>query len=67
MSRPRGARTGEEKPASITIRENRSIAAGVDAETSKLTLDASWQSLDADFAFVAACNLGGERMAPEQI
>ena len=45
----------------------RRIASGADPEESQHTLDASWLGLDDDFAFVAACNLGGERMAPERI
>jgi HD-GYP domain-containing protein (c-di-GMP phosphodiesterase class II) len=45
----------------------RRIASGADPKTSQQSLDASWSRLDDDFAFVAACNLGGERMAPEQI
>ena len=45
----------------------RRIASGADPETSQQSLDASWSRLDDDFAFVAACNLGGERMAPERI
>ena len=45
----------------------RRIASGADPEASQQTLTASWGSLDDDFAFVASCNLGGERMAPERI
>jgi HD-GYP domain-containing protein (c-di-GMP phosphodiesterase class II) len=45
----------------------RRIASGADPEASQQSLDASWSRLDDDFAFVAACNLGGERMAPERI
>lgn len=43
------------------------LASGADPEASQQTLQASWRSLDDDFAFVASCNLGGERMAPERI
>ena len=45
----------------------RRIASGAEPEASQQTLQASWRNLDDDFAFVAACNLGGERMAPERI
>jgi hypothetical protein len=45
----------------------RRIAAGADAETSQQRLDGSWRSLDDDFAFVAACNQGGEAMTAAQI
>lgn len=45
----------------------RRIASGAAPETSQQSLDASWSRLDDDFAFVATCNLGGERMAPERI
>ena len=43
------------------------LASGADPGGSQQTLQASWRSLDDDFAFVASCNLGGERMAPERI
>jgi HD-GYP domain-containing protein (c-di-GMP phosphodiesterase class II) len=43
------------------------LVSGADPEASQQTLQASWRSLDDDFAFVASCNLGGERMAPERI
>ena len=45
----------------------RRIATGSDPEASQHTLQECWRSLDDDFAFVADCNLGGERMAPERI
>lgn len=45
----------------------RRIASGADPGASHQTLNANWRSLDDDFAFVASCNLGGERMAPERI
>ena len=45
----------------------RRIASGADPEASQQALNANWRSLDDDFAFVASCNLGGERMAPERI
>ena len=45
----------------------RRIAAGADAGASQQRLEGSWRSLDDDFAFVAACNQGGEAMTADQI
>ena len=42
-------------------------AAGGDELALKRTLAADLAALDADFAFVAECNMGGEFMAPEKI
>jgi HD-GYP domain-containing protein (c-di-GMP phosphodiesterase class II) len=38
-----------------------------DPETLKQGLDATLAQIDADFAFVAECNAGGEFMAPERV
>lgn len=43
----------------------RARAEGGDAAALQAQLEAQWAELDADFAFVAACNQGGEAMAPE--
>lgn len=43
------------------------IAGGAEREASLAELDALWRTLDDEFAFVAACNEGGEYMAPERI
>ena len=45
----------------------RRIAAGGDRAALQAELEAQWKQLDADFAFVASCNEGGEFMAPERI
>ena len=45
----------------------RSVAAGGDRQALQAELERSWAELDAAFAFVADCNLGGEFMAPERI
>jgi len=45
----------------------RAVAAGGDAGARKAELDATLASLDGDYAFVAACNEGGEFMAPERV
>lgn len=45
----------------------RAVAQGGDPETLKATLQQTWATLDEEFAFVAACNQGGETMAAEQI
>ena len=45
----------------------RAIAAGGDPAVLAEQLATTWAELDADFAFVAECNLGGEFMAPERI
>ncbi|WP_373973936.1 GAF domain-containing protein [Chitinibacter sp. SCUT-21] len=43
------------------------IAAGGNADELRAQLAANLQELDDDFAFIAACNEGGEFMAPEKI
>jgi HD-GYP domain-containing protein (c-di-GMP phosphodiesterase class II) len=43
------------------------IAAGAPRAQAQARRDAEWQALDADFAFVAECNEGGEFMAPERV
>ena len=43
------------------------VAAGADAGESRKTLAAKLAELDADFAFVADCNVGGEFMAPAKL
>ncbi|HEX6734357.1 MAG TPA: HD domain-containing phosphohydrolase [Azonexus sp.] len=43
------------------------IAAGTPEGEARERLAAEWQALDADFAFVAECNAGGEFMAPERL
>jgi len=43
------------------------VANGADRDEIKPELDAQLAQLDADFAFVAACNVGGEFMAEEKI
>jgi len=43
------------------------VAAGADKEELRRLLEQEWREIDADFAFVAECNLGGELMAPEKI
>ncbi|WP_411867914.1 HD domain-containing phosphohydrolase [Vulcanococcus limneticus] len=45
----------------------RAVAEGGDRQGLQADLERSWAELDADFAFVADCNLGGEFMAPERI
>jgi HD-GYP domain-containing protein (c-di-GMP phosphodiesterase class II) len=45
----------------------RGVAEGGDPDALRQARDRIWADLDADFAFVAACNQGGERMEPEQI
>ena len=45
----------------------RAIAAGDDRQALQAELERIWAELDAEFAFVAECNLGGEFMAPERI
>lgn len=41
------------------------VAGGGDAQLLRSRLESLWQQLDEEFAFVAACNQGGESMAPE--
>ncbi len=45
----------------------KSIAAGEDAVAAKEALAQTLKALDEDFAFVAACNEGGEFMAPDKV
>jgi HD-GYP domain-containing protein (c-di-GMP phosphodiesterase class II) len=45
----------------------RAIAGGGDRQALQAELERLWAELDADFTFVAECNLGGEFMAPERI
>ena len=45
----------------------RGLAEGGDAVELRRCLEAQWTELDADFAFVAACNRGGEAMDPEDL
>jgi HD-GYP domain-containing protein (c-di-GMP phosphodiesterase class II) len=43
------------------------VAEGGDRTALRAMLEAEWRALDADFAFVAECNEGGEFMAPERV
>ncbi len=43
------------------------VAAEEEADVLKARLDETLAALDADFAFIAECNVGGEFMAPEKI
>ncbi|WP_275888335.1 HD domain-containing phosphohydrolase [Azospira oryzae] len=43
------------------------VAAGGDGAALRQALEAQWQVLDEEFAFVASCNQGGEFMAPEKL
>lgn len=43
------------------------VAAGGDAAASRAQLAAEHAALEADYAFVAACNVGGESLAPEAV
>ena len=45
----------------------RHVADGGDRASLRADLEARWKELDTDFHFVAACNEGGEFMAPEKI
>lgn len=45
----------------------KAIAEGEDETTARERLAAEWSALDDDFAFVAACNEGGEFMAPDKL
>ncbi len=45
----------------------RKLAGGGDRAELETELDAELAALDADFAFVAECNLGGEFMAPDRL
>ncbi len=44
----------------------RGLAQGADELEQRLDRDAEWSRLDEEFAFVAACNVGGEFLGPEQ-
>ena len=44
----------------------RGVAQGGDEATLRIALDSAWAELDGEFAFVAACNTGGEFLAPER-
>ena len=44
----------------------RGIAQGGDEAALRIARDAAWAELDEEFAFVAACNTGGEFLAPER-
>ena len=43
------------------------VADGGDRTSLRVELEAKWRELDAEFRFIAACNEGGEIMAPEKI
>ncbi len=45
----------------------RRVADGADATAERAQLESRWREIDADFAFIAACNEGGEAMVPERI
>jgi len=45
----------------------KAVAGGGDRVTLKAALDATRAELDADYAFIAECNIGGEFMAPERV
>lgn len=45
----------------------KAVIAGEDGAVALQRCTARWAELDADFAFVAECNIGGETMAPERI
>lgn len=45
----------------------KALAAGAEAVAARQALEAEWARLDADFAFVAACNLGGEAIDPAAV
>lgn len=45
----------------------RHIAGGADPVAARAELEAAWRTLDEEFAFVAACNEGGEFMDPAAI
>ena len=45
----------------------KAVAVGADVGAARQALEAEWARLDADFAFVAACNLGGETLDPAAV
>jgi hypothetical protein len=45
----------------------RAILGGEAQAAARARLEAEWAELEADFAFVAECNIGGEAMAPERL
>ncbi len=45
----------------------KAVAAGTPEGEARAELAATWAQLDEEFAFVAACNEGGEFMAPEKV
>lgn len=45
----------------------KAVIAGEDSDAALRRCAARWAELEADFAFVAECNIGGETMAPERI
>ena len=45
----------------------KAVAAGGDRTALQAELAEAWAALDADYAFVAECNVGGEFMAPERV
>lgn len=45
----------------------KSVAEGADREAGMAGLRQAWEQLDEEFAFVAACNEGGEYMDPERV
>ncbi|NML28243.1 metal-dependent phosphohydrolase [Zoogloea sp. G-4-1-14] len=45
----------------------KALAAGEEPTAARQALEAEWARLDADFAFVAACNLGGEAIDPAAV
>ncbi len=45
----------------------RAQLAGAEAMQAEAARDRAWQKLDADFAFVAACNEGGEFLSPADV
>ncbi len=50
-----------------TVRYWEAVADGGDRETLRQALQAEWACLDDDFAFVAACNEGGESLGADKL
>jgi len=48
------------------IRYREAVAEGGERDTLRNILEDEWRQLDDEFAFIAACNEGGEFMAPEK-